>query len=65
LQTFTEWRSVLLVAEVTCSVDETVTDPVVSVTPVAHKKCDRCWRYDATVSDQVCARCAHVMEVVQ
>lgn len=65
LQTFTEWRSVLLVAEVTCSVDESIPEPEVSVTPVAHKKCDRCWRYDATVSDQVCARCAHAMEVVQ
>ncbi|MDG2265190.1 MAG: class I tRNA ligase family protein, partial [Candidatus Marinamargulisbacteria bacterium] len=65
LASFSEWRTVLLVAEVTCCVDTNSTDVAVQVTPVDYKKCDRCWRYDPTVSDTVCARCEQVVEVVQ
>ncbi len=62
---FEELKMILIVSKLEISFDFNLSEPKIEVTKSTGEKCQRCWKYEDSVSsdpDKVCTRCRKVLD---
>ena len=61
---YNEIKMIFLVSQLEINLDEKIEELKIDVTKASGEKCQRCWKYDETVSedkDKICSRCRSVL----